>query len=80
MREHLLAFFLIFLFVGCGEVTPESSNEPISVTQYILIQPTNPPFIQFGDQNIGVIPEDEFQFEEDVEFPTNPIPTMPEIF
>ena len=67
---------LSIIFLGCGE-TPPTNEQFVSLKEYILIQPTQPPFIEFNDSDIGDV--DDFEFEKDVEFPTTPIPSVPEI-
>jgi hypothetical protein len=69
------------LFYGCGETALDSYNSgkenSFSPAEYIILIPSNPPFIEFNDSNIGVT--DDLTYEEDVEFPTEPIPQVPDI-
>jgi hypothetical protein len=79
-RRVIFSLFSIFL-VGCGDTALDSYNSgkdnTYSLPEYIIIMPTNPPFIDFGDENLGEI--DDFKYDEDVEFPTEPIPQVPDI-
>ena len=69
-------FCLIFL-IGCGDTQPQVKTTNSDLDEYFIIHPTNPPFIQFQDENLGEM--DTFEYEEDVIFPANPIPSVPDI-
>lgn len=73
----LSLIFTILFFSGCGDVPPENSETTFISDEYILISPSQPPFIQFLDSNIGI--PDDIEVEENIEFPTTPIPMIPEI-
>lgn len=78
MWQSLLLIASLFIF-GCGETTPSSTpNTKFQPEEYIIIQPSNPPFIQFQDSNIGEV--DDFGREDEVEMPSTPIPQPPNIF
>jgi len=72
MRKIL--FIIPLFFVNCGDIAPQSPSSKPTIDKYLIIQPTNPPFISFSDNNIGTVDKNI-----DVKFPSKPIPSVPNI-
>jgi hypothetical protein len=72
----IISNLYLFFLIGCGDTQPKVNTET-DLNQYFIVQPTNPPFIQFQDSNLGDV--DNYKYEGDVIFPANPIPSVPNI-
>jgi len=78
MWREAVAVLIILFSTGCGETAPKPDEYSKFSQDCLIIQPSNPPFIEFNNSNLGQL--DDFTYDEDVEFTLQPISQPPNIF